>query len=110
LLGAQDVYHEKNGAFTGEISVEMLKDVGVKFCLTGHSERRHIIGETPKLVSLKAHAVYRGGLILIHCVGEKIEQRDAGLATGPHLHYEVHVNGRAVDPLKYVLPENVVTD
>src|SRR5207245_6813601 len=63
LLGAQDVYHEKNGAFTGEISVEMLKDLGVKFCLTGHSERRHVIGETPKLVSLKAHAIYRGGLI-----------------------------------------------
>ena len=43
LLGAQDVYFEKNGAFTGEISVEMLKDLDVKFCLTGHSERRHVL-------------------------------------------------------------------
>jgi triosephosphate isomerase len=78
LLGAQDVYFEKNGAYTGEISVEMLKDLGVKFVLTGHSERRHVLGETGALISKKAHAVYAGGLILIHCVGEKLEQRDAG--------------------------------
>ncbi|WP_428938164.1 triose-phosphate isomerase [Fontivita pretiosa] len=78
LLGAQDVYFEKNGAFTGEISVEMLKDLGVHFVLTGHSERRHIIGESPELVAKKAAAVYAAGLTLIHCVGEKIEQRDAG--------------------------------
>src|SRR5260370_442767 len=51
LLGAQDAYYEKNGAFTGEISVEMLKDVGVKFALAGHSERRHVLKETPELVS-----------------------------------------------------------
>src|SRR5580693_1109876 len=62
LLGAQDVYFKENGAFTGEISVDMLKDVGVKFCLTGHSERRHVLGEHPDLISKKAHAVYAGGL------------------------------------------------
>jgi triosephosphate isomerase len=78
LLGAQDVYFEKNGAFTGEISVEMLKDLGVKFCLTGHSERRHVLGETSQLISKKAHAVYAAGLTLVHCVGEKLEERDAG--------------------------------
>ncbi len=77
LLGAQDVYFEKNGAFTGEISVEMLKDLGVRFCLTGHSERRHVIGESSPLVSRKAEAVYAAGLILVHCVGEKLEERDA---------------------------------
>jgi triosephosphate isomerase len=77
LLGAQDVYFEKNGAFTGEISVEMLKDLGVKFCLTGHSERRHVLGEKPELVAKKAAAVYNSGLTLVHCVGEKLEQRDA---------------------------------
>jgi triosephosphate isomerase len=76
LLGAQDVYFEKNGAFTGEISTEMLKDLGVKFVLTGHSERRHVLGETSKLISQKAHAVYKAGLILVHCVGEKLEERD----------------------------------
>jgi triosephosphate isomerase len=78
LLGAQDCYYEKNGAFTGEISVEMLKDLNVKFCLTGHSERRHVIKEPSALVARKAAAVYAGGLILIHCVGEKLEERDAG--------------------------------
>jgi triosephosphate isomerase len=77
LLGAQDAYFEKSGAFTGEVSVDMLKDVGVRFCLTGHSERRHVLLESPELVSKKAHAIYAGGLILVHCVGEKIEERDA---------------------------------
>jgi triosephosphate isomerase len=77
LVGAQDAYFEKKGAFTGEISVDMLKDVGAKFCLTGHSERRHVLLEPSALVAKKAEAVYAGGLILIHCVGEKLEQRDA---------------------------------
>ncbi len=82
LAGAQDVYFEKNGAFTGEISVEMLKDLGVAFCLTGHSERRHVLGESSELVGKKANAVYVSGLILIHCVGEKLEQRDGGQTLG----------------------------
>jgi len=78
LLGAQDVYFEKNGAFTGEISVEMLRDLNVKFCLAGHSERRHVLLESSDLVSRKASAIYAGGLTLVHCVGEKLDQRDAG--------------------------------
>ena len=78
LLGAQDAYFEKNGAFTGEISLEMLRDLGVSFCLAGHSERRHVLGERSDLVARKAAAIYAAGLTLIHCVGEKIEQRDAG--------------------------------
>jgi triosephosphate isomerase (TIM) len=78
LLGAQDAYFEKNGAFTGEISVEMLKDLGVVFALAGHSERRHVLGENSALVGKKAHAIYAGGLTLVHCIGEKLEQRDAG--------------------------------
>jgi triosephosphate isomerase len=76
LLGAQDAFYEKSGAFTGEISVDMLKDVGVKFVLTGHSERRHVLHESPELVGKKAAAVYNGGLILVHCVGEKLDERD----------------------------------
>lgn len=78
LLGAQDVYFEKNGAFTGEISTDMLKDLGVKFVLTGHSERRHVLNEPSSLVSKKAKAAYAAGLIVVHCVGEKLEERDAG--------------------------------
>ena len=78
LVGAQDVYFEKNGAVTGEISIEMLKDLGVTFCLAGHSERRHVLKESSHLVAKKAAAIYNGGLTLIHCVGEKLEERDAG--------------------------------
>ncbi len=78
MLGAQDAWYASNGAYTGEISLEMLKDLGVKFCLAGHSERRHVIGETPELIGKKAAAIYAAGLTLVHCVGEKLEQRDAG--------------------------------
>ena len=77
LLGAQDCYFEKSGAFTGEISTDMLKDVGVKFVLTGHSERRHVLHEPSELVAKKAKAIYAAGLTVIHCVGEKLEERDA---------------------------------
>ncbi|MGF1634856.1 MAG: triose-phosphate isomerase [Phycisphaerae bacterium] len=77
LVGAQDVYFQPEGAFTGEISVAMLKDVGCDYCLTGHSERRHVLMEPSELVAEKAAAVYNGGLTLIHCVGEKLEERDA---------------------------------
>jgi triosephosphate isomerase len=77
LVGAQDAYFEKSGAFTGEISVDMLKDIGAAFVLTGHSERRHVIKEPTELIAQKASAVYNAGLILIHCVGEKLEERDA---------------------------------
>src|SRR3954471_1620818 len=69
LLGAQDAFYEKNGAFTGEISIEMLRDVGVQFVLTGHSERRHVLMEPSALIAKKAAAVYGAGLVLVHCVG-----------------------------------------
>src|SRR5262249_35256586 len=71
LLGAQDVYFEKDGAFTGEVSVAMLKDLAVKFVLTGHSERRHVLHEPSELVAKKAATVYQNGLTVVHCVGEK---------------------------------------
>jgi len=77
LLGAQDAYCEPSGAFTGDISPPMLKDLGVKFVLTGHSERRHILHEPPELVSRKALAIYTAGLTPIHCVGETLEERDS---------------------------------
>ena len=77
-VGAQDVYYEKNGAFTGEISVSMLKDVGCSYVLCGHSERRHIIGETDELINRKVTAAILGGVLPILCVGELLEQRKAG--------------------------------
>lgn len=77
-VGAQDVYFEEKGAFTGEISPAMLKDIGCTYVLCGHSERRHVIGETDELVNKKMLAALAGGLLPILCVGELLEQRDAG--------------------------------
>jgi len=77
-LGAQDVYFEPDGAFTGEVSIAMLKDCGVQVVLTGHSERRHVINEPEELVNFKTRAVLEGGLECILCVGETLAQREAG--------------------------------
>ncbi|MDH7599079.1 MAG: triose-phosphate isomerase [Sedimentisphaerales bacterium] len=76
-VGAQDVYFQPNGAFTGEISVAMLKDVGCTYVICGHSDRRHVIGEQDDLINKKLLAVLAGGLRPILCVGELLEQRDA---------------------------------
>jgi triosephosphate isomerase len=81
-LGAQDVYFEKNGAFTGEISAAMLTDIGVKYVLIGHSERRHILGETDAVLNKKLHAAIDAGLVAILCVGEKIDERQASKTFG----------------------------
>ncbi|AQQ70155.1 Triosephosphate isomerase [Limihaloglobus sulfuriphilus] len=77
-LGAQDVYFEGNGAFTGEISCEMLKDVCVEYVITGHSERRHVIGETDELINKKTRAALDAKLLPILCIGELLEEREAG--------------------------------
>jgi triosephosphate isomerase (TIM) len=77
-VGAQDVYVEPKGAFTGEISPAMLKDVGCTYVLCGHSERRHVIGESDELVGKKVTASIGGGLLPILCVGELLEERDGG--------------------------------
>ena len=76
-VGAQDLYFEANGAFTGEISVSMLKEIGCIYCLCGHSERRHVIGETDELINKKATAAIGGGLLPILCVGELLDEREA---------------------------------
>ncbi|MBX3385959.1 MAG: triose-phosphate isomerase [Phycisphaeraceae bacterium] len=78
MLGAQDAYFEPDGAFTGEVSLAMLKDCGVSFVLTGHSERRHVLGESDDLVNRKTRATLDAGLSCILCVGEKLEEREAG--------------------------------
>ncbi|MCJ7675672.1 MAG: triose-phosphate isomerase, partial [Sedimentisphaerales bacterium] len=76
-VGAQDVYCESKGAFTGEISPSMLKDIGCAYVLCGHSERRHVIGETDELINKKVAAAIMGGLLPILCVGELLSQRDS---------------------------------
>ena len=103
LLGAQDAYFEKNGAFTGEISVEMLKDLGVQFVLAGHSERRHVIGESSALVSKKAHAIYAAGLTLVHCLGEKLEHRDADETFDVCRHQLEELSNSMQDPQRLVI-------
>ena len=76
-VGAQDIYFEPDGAFTGEISSSMLKDAGCTYCLCGHSERRHVIGETDDLINKKVASAIGGGLLPILCVGELLPEREA---------------------------------
>lgn len=78
MLGAQDLFHEPDGAFTGEISAAMLRDCGCTWVLAGHSERRHVIGESDDLVNRKTLAALAAGLRVILCIGETREQREAG--------------------------------
>jgi triosephosphate isomerase len=77
-LAAQDLSPESNGAFTGEVSGAMLLDVGCRGCVIGHSERRHVLGESDALIRRKVQAALRVGLQPILCVGEQLAERDAG--------------------------------
>ncbi len=77
-VGGQNMYFETSGAFTGEISGPMLADIGCKYVILGHSERRHIFGETDELINRKVHAALAAGLTPILCVGETLDEREAG--------------------------------
>ena len=77
-VGAQNVHFEPSGAYTGEISVAMLEEIGVDYCIVGHSERRQYFAETDETVNLKLKALLAGPIRPIMCVGESLEQRDAG--------------------------------
>jgi triosephosphate isomerase (TIM) len=77
-VGAQNMYHEPKGAFTGELSAAMLLDVGCKYVILGHSERRGKMGETDEDVNRKLKAALAAGLIPIVCVGETLDQRESG--------------------------------
>ncbi len=76
-LGVQNVYWEESGAFTGELSVGMAKDAGAELVLVGHSERRHVFGETSEETAKKVRAVLDAGLVPVLCVGETIDERRA---------------------------------
>jgi triosephosphate isomerase (TIM) len=77
-LGAQNVHWEEAGAFTGEISAPMLTEIGVRYVVVGHSERRQYFGETNETVNFRLRAAQKAGLTPIFCVGETKQQRDAG--------------------------------
>jgi triosephosphate isomerase len=78
-VGAQDVCTELKGAFTGETSIEMVKDFGCKYSIVGHSERRTLYAETDKIVARKFSVVKNAGIIPIFCIGETLEEREQGI-------------------------------
>ncbi|PMP66717.1 MAG: triose-phosphate isomerase [Thermodesulfobacterium geofontis] len=94
-LGAQNACWEKQGAFTGEISPLMLKELGVEYVILGHSERRHIFGETNELIAKRVEGVYKFGLIPILCIGETLEERNKGKTL------EI-VENQLIEGLKYI--------
>ena len=83
-IAAQNCHWEKSGAYTGELSVEMLADAGCSYIIIGHSERRQYFSETDEMINKKAKAILAGGLIPIICCGETLEQREAGV-TDEHI-------------------------
>ncbi len=101
-LGAQNVHWEESGAFTGEISGPMLTEVGVRYVIVGHSERRQYFGETDETVNLRLKAAQKCGLIPILCVGETKQQRDAG-ETEAHILSQLAKNLVGVDQNNLVI-------
>ncbi|GGA02587.1 triosephosphate isomerase [Okeania sp. KiyG1] len=100
-LGAQNVHWEEEGAYTGEISGQMLKEIGVNYVIVGHSERRQYFGETDETVNLRLQAAQKYGLTPILCVGESKEQRAAGET-------ESHIFSQLATDLIDVDQENLV--
>ena len=78
-LGAQNMHHEDSGAYTGEISAPMLLNAGCRYVTIGHSERRQFFGETNKACNDKIHSALKHGLVPIYCIGETLEEREAGI-------------------------------
>ena len=88
-LGGQNCYFEPKGAFTGEVAPQMLLDVGCSSVIIGHSERRHVIGETGDMLKKKVVAALSAGLEVIYCIGETLDEREAG-QTEAVLHRQIH--------------------
>jgi len=95
-LGAQNIYFEAKGAFTGSISALMVRDAGCHYAILGHSERRNIMGETDKVEKAKLAAAWSNGLEPVLCVGESLAQRESG-ETNHHLHRQLQVLTGAPD-------------
>ncbi len=103
-LGAQNMYHEANGAFTGELSAAMLRDVGCTDVILGHSERRHILGETDAAVNKKTLAALVAGLAPIVCVGELLSEREANQTSAViRRQFEGSLAGVSADQIEQVV-------
>lgn len=103
-IGAENVHWEKTGAYTGEISAEMLKAVGVEYVIIGHSERRQYFGETDVTVNKRVHAALAAGLKVILCVGELLEQREQGItAEIVSMQTKIDLLGVTADDMKNVI-------
>lgn len=97
LVGAQNIFYKAEGAYTGEISAPMVKDCGARYVLCGHSERRHIFGESAEMVTHKARAAQAEGLLPMICVGETLDQRQQG-ETMEVLQSDIQSSLSAVEP------------
>ena len=103
-VGAQNVHFEKSGAFTGEISADMLTDLGVEYVVIGHSERRQYFAETDETVNKRTKAALAGGLKPIVCVGESLAQREQGVTEElVRMQVKIALNGVTADELKNVI-------
>ncbi len=103
-IGAENCHYEKSGAYTGEISADMLAACGVKYVVVGHSERRQYFGETDETVNLRTKAALNAGLTAIVCVGETLEQRELGY-TETLLKYQTKMalTGVSAEQLKNII-------
>jgi triosephosphate isomerase (TIM) len=102
LVGAQTCHFEEKGAFTGEVSAEMLKDAGSDLVLVGHSERRQLFGETDEIVRRKLDAALRAELSPVLCLGETLEERNAG-------HTEDVIRRQAIEAFKGLTPDEMMS-
>lgn len=101
-VGSQDVSQHESGAYTGEVAATMLKDLGVRYAIVGHSERRQYHGETDAVVALKAQRALSAGITPIVCVGETLAEREAGLTeevVKRQLAAVIHTNGHCISEI-----------
>lgn len=103
-VGAENLYYEPSGAYTGEVSAEMLKDLGVKYVIIGHSERRQYFGETDVTVHDRTRAALDAGLTVILCVGETLEQREQGITSElVAMQTKIALGGVSAEELKRII-------
>ena len=103
-LGAQNVHFEDKGAFTGEISADMLLDLGVQYVILGHNERRQYFAETDETVNKKVLKAFEKGLLPIICVGESLEQREQGITADlVRMQVKIALNGVTAEQVKNVI-------